>query len=65
MMRRVAEQEVRRPRDSNRSIHPDVEAILLMALDRDPRRRYATAGEMGATSPAFCKASRSLPGRQR
>jgi tetratricopeptide (TPR) repeat protein len=47
MLRRVVEQEVRKPRDLDRSIHPDVEAVLLKALDRDPRRRYATAGELG------------------
>ncbi|HWE03067.1 MAG TPA: serine/threonine-protein kinase [Tepidisphaeraceae bacterium] len=47
LWRRVVEEEVRRPRDVKASIEPDLEAVLLKALDRDPRRRYASAGDLG------------------
>ena len=45
--RRVAEQEVRRPRSVSRAIDKDIEAILLKALARNPDHRYASAADLG------------------
>lgn len=43
---RVAGEEVRRPRQLNKTLDAELEALLLKALDRDPDRRYASAGEL-------------------
>lgn len=45
--RRIAEQEVRRPRAVSRAIDKDLEAILLKALARDPDQRYASSADLG------------------
>jgi tetratricopeptide (TPR) repeat protein len=42
LLRRIADDEVRRPR----GIDGELEAILLKALDRDPDRRYESAGAL-------------------
>jgi len=47
IFRRIIEQDIRRPRDANDAIDPELEAILLKALSRDRANRYATAGELG------------------
>jgi serine/threonine protein kinase len=44
VMCRIADQEVKRPRTLNHSIDKDIEALLLKALDRNPDRRYSSAG---------------------
>lgn len=36
------------PHRLNRSLHPEVEAILLRALQKDPGKRFANAGEMAS-----------------
>jgi tetratricopeptide (TPR) repeat protein len=41
----VLADEPRRPRAINASLAPDVEAVCLKALEREPLRRYAHAGE--------------------
>jgi tetratricopeptide (TPR) repeat protein/predicted Ser/Thr protein kinase len=46
VLRRVAEQEPRRPRQFDRRIDRDLEAILLTALARDPDRRYESTGAL-------------------
>ena len=43
VLRRIVDQEVRRPRTLNRNIDKDIEALLLKALDKDPDRRYSSA----------------------
>ena len=43
VMRRIADEEVVRPRTFNRKIDKDLEALLLKALDRNPNRRYSSA----------------------
>lgn len=44
-MQRIAEQDIRRPRQASRRIDRELEAVLLKALARSPERRYQTAGE--------------------
>ena len=46
VLRRIAEEEVRRPREISRSIDRELEALLLKALAHDAERRYATAGDL-------------------
>ncbi|KPJ53942.1 MAG: hypothetical protein AMS16_05025 [Planctomycetes bacterium DG_58] len=46
VLRRIAEEEVRRPREVTRLVDRDVEALLLKALARNPESRYATAGDL-------------------
>ena len=45
-LRRIAEEEVRRPRDISKDIDAELEAVLLKALALDPEDRYASAGEL-------------------
>jgi tetratricopeptide (TPR) repeat protein len=47
VMRRIAEEQVRRPRKICPKIDKELEWLLLKALDNDPDRRYVTAGELG------------------
>jgi tetratricopeptide (TPR) repeat protein len=46
VMRRIAEEQVRRPRKICTKIDKELELLLLKALDNDPDRRYAAAGIM-------------------
>jgi tetratricopeptide (TPR) repeat protein len=46
VLRRVAEEEVIRPREITKDIHRELEAVLLKALARDPKDRYASAGAL-------------------
>ncbi|HUW56230.1 MAG TPA: protein kinase [Planctomycetota bacterium] len=46
VLRRIAEEEVKRPREVTRLVDRDVEALLLKALARNPEARYATAGDL-------------------
>jgi WD40 repeat protein len=46
MMRRIIEEDPRRPRSACPHLARDLEAMLLKAMDRDPARRYANAGEL-------------------
>jgi eukaryotic-like serine/threonine-protein kinase len=48
LLRRIAEEHVRRPRDLCPEIDADLEALLLKALAEDPDERYAAAGAMAA-----------------
>jgi len=47
-MRRVVDDEVRRPSSICKTIDADLEALLLKALARDLGDRYASAGDLGA-----------------
>ncbi len=38
---------------SDRGIHPELEALTLRALERDPDKRFQTAGEMGTALTAW------------
>ena len=44
---RVAGEDPPRPRDLNPNIARDIETLCLKAMERDPRRRYASAAELG------------------
>jgi serine/threonine protein kinase/outer membrane protein OmpA-like peptidoglycan-associated protein len=46
IIRRIAEESVRRPREINKDINPKLEMILLKALAFDPDDRYLSAGEL-------------------
>ncbi len=46
ILRRISEEDARRPREMSRDIDKELEALLLKALARDPDRRYASAGDL-------------------
>jgi len=46
VLRRIAEEDIRRPRDRSKKIDRELDALLLKALARDPDKRYASAGAM-------------------
>jgi len=46
VLRRIAEEEVRRPREVTPDIDRELEALLLKALAREPGDRYASAGAL-------------------
>jgi serine/threonine protein kinase len=46
IIRKIVEEDVHSPREINRDIDFDLEALLLKALARDPDDRYLSAGEM-------------------
>ncbi|HUW59072.1 MAG TPA: serine/threonine-protein kinase [Planctomycetota bacterium] len=55
VLRRIAEEEVKRPREVTRLVDRDVEALLLKALSRNPEARYATAGELAQDIDNYLK----------
>jgi len=46
VLRRIAEDEVRRPRDITKEVDRELEAVLLKALAHDPKDRYSYAGAL-------------------
>ncbi len=42
----IKNQEPKAPRELNPAISPGLEAVILRALQKDPKRRYQTAGEL-------------------
>jgi len=46
VLRRIAEDEVRRPRKLDPKLDKDLEALLLKSLENAPDRRYESTGEM-------------------
>ena len=46
LMRRIAEQDPRRPRTLSAQIDADLEAILLKAIAHDPEQRYVSAADL-------------------
>lgn len=53
--RRVAEEEPPRLSSIRRALRGDIETIVLKALEKDPARRYATAGVMAADIRRFLR----------
>ncbi len=47
VLRRVAEEEVRRPRQLTKDVDRELEALLLKALAYDPKNRYPSSGAFG------------------
>jgi eukaryotic-like serine/threonine-protein kinase len=63
VLRQVKEEKPPRPRDLNRQVPRRLEAICLRCLEKDPARRYATAGEVagalrGYLHPAWKRRAR-------
>jgi tetratricopeptide (TPR) repeat protein len=48
LLAQVLHKEPKAPRRVNRKVPVDLETICLKAMDKDPDRRYQTAGELGA-----------------
>jgi len=46
VLRRIAEEEVKRPREMTKDVDRELEALLLKALARDPKDRYPSAGAL-------------------
>ncbi len=46
VLRRISEEEPKRPRQLRPSLPVDLETIVLKCLQKDPRRRYQSAGEL-------------------
>ncbi|NQT83632.1 tetratricopeptide repeat protein [bacterium] len=46
VLRRIAEQEVKRPREVTKDVDRELEALLLKSLAHDPKDRYASAGAL-------------------
>jgi tetratricopeptide (TPR) repeat protein len=46
VLRRIAEEDIRRPREVAPRLDKELEALLLKALARDPDVRYASAGDL-------------------
>jgi serine/threonine-protein kinase len=47
VLHRIAEEEIRRPRKLDPKLDKDLEALLLKSLEKNPDRRYVSAGELG------------------
>jgi len=46
VLRRIAEEEVKRPREIRKEVDRELEALLLKALAHDPEKRYRSAGDL-------------------
>jgi serine/threonine protein kinase len=55
VLHRISGEEVVRPRTLNPQIDRDLEALLLMALHRDPDRRYPSPGELAREIDNYLK----------
>ena len=55
LMRRVINNDPVPPRQINPKVHRDVETIILKCLEKDPRRRYATAKDFADDCDSFLK----------
>jgi WD40 repeat protein/serine/threonine protein kinase len=53
LMRRIQVNEPERPRQHNPAVPADLEAVVLKCLEKDPARRYATAGDLAADLGRF------------
>jgi serine/threonine protein kinase/tetratricopeptide (TPR) repeat protein len=53
LLRSIAEREPTRPRKLDLAIPRDLETIVLKAIEREPKRRYQTAAELGADLERF------------
>ncbi len=52
-LKQVANEEAVPPRQLNRAVSPDLDTICLKCLEKDPDRRYASAGQLAADLRRF------------
>ncbi len=64
VMRRIAEEQVRRPRKICPKIDKELELLLLKALDNEPDRRYASAGGLAEDIDNYLTGAALLAGPQ-
>ena len=57
-LQKVQTMEVAPPSSVNRAISAELDAIVLQALERDPRQRYARAGQMARDLDVYLQAHR-------
>jgi serine/threonine protein kinase len=62
VMRRIAEEQVRRPRKICPKIDKELEWLLLKALDNEPDRRYTTAGELARDIDNYLRSASLIAG---
>ncbi len=55
VIRRIAEEEVKRPRQITKDIDKELEALLLKALAQDPEKRYTSAGDLAQDIDNYLK----------
>jgi tetratricopeptide (TPR) repeat protein len=55
LLRQIASEEPRPPRRLNKSIPPELETLLLKAIEKDPSERYDTAQELADDLKRFLK----------
>ncbi|MDQ7780615.1 MAG: serine/threonine-protein kinase, partial [Planctomycetota bacterium] len=53
LFRAIINEDPHRPTEFNPALHPDVEAICLKALEKDPARRYPTMADFAADLDRF------------
>src|SRR5262249_10491839 len=61
--RRVLEETPRAPRQIRADLAPDLERVCLAALDKDPKRRYQSAGELARDLSSYLHGRPVLAGR--
>jgi serine/threonine-protein kinase len=64
ILRRIAEEEVRRPRKLDPKLDKDLEALLLKSLENNPDRRYVSAGELARDIENYLKGGPLIAGPQ-
>lgn len=64
VLRRIAEDEVRRPRKLEPKLDKDLEALLLKSLESVPDRRYGSAGELAQDIDNYMKGEPLIAGPQ-
>jgi tetratricopeptide (TPR) repeat protein len=55
LLRQIAFEEPRRPRQRNKCLPAELEIIVLKAIEKNPAERYATAQELADDMERFCK----------
>src|SRR5262249_12103463 len=55
LLRQIAAEEPRPPRRLNKAIPPDLETVVLKAMEKNPADRYATAQELANDLERFLK----------
>ena len=64
VLRRIAEEEVRRPRKLDPKLDKDLEVLLLKSLENAPDRRYVSAGELARDIDNYLNGAPLIAGPQ-